>query len=93
MAGDRLGEGNALVGLGNLGNAHSAIGEYPMAADCYRQQLAIAEAIGDRLGTGLAHGNLGVVFHALGDYPEAFEALHENSSVKQCCCPLAIALR
>jgi tetratricopeptide (TPR) repeat protein len=66
--GDRGGEGNA---LGNLGNAHLALGDARQAIAFHQQALGIACALGDRGGAGQALGNLGNAHLALGDARQA----------------------
>jgi tetratricopeptide (TPR) repeat protein len=63
-SGDRRAEG---IALGNLGNAHAALGKTRQAIELYEQQLAIAREIGDRQSEGIAFGNLGNAYAALGE--------------------------
>jgi CHAT domain-containing protein len=67
---NRLGEGNA---LGGLGIAYKSLGNYPKAIEFQEQSLAIAREIKDRLGEGNALGNLGIAYRNLGNYPKAIE--------------------
>ncbi|MEW6499611.1 MAG: tetratricopeptide repeat protein, partial [Cyanobacteriota bacterium] len=67
---DRLGEGNA---LGGLGLAYSFLGDYAKAIEYHQQFLAIAREIKDRLGEGTSLGNLGLAYYSLGDYAKAIE--------------------
>jgi hypothetical protein len=67
---DREGEGNS---LGNLGNAHTELGDYPKAIECCTAALAIVEEIQDRRGVGSCFGNLGSAHFSLGDFPKAIE--------------------
>lgn len=71
----RRGAGNA---LGNLGSAHSSLGQYQRAIDLYEQSLVITREIGDRLGEGADLGNLGNVYWRLGQSQRAIN-LHEQS--------------
>ena len=57
--GNRQGEGG---GLGNLGNAYRALGQYKEAAEHYTQALEISRAIGDRRGEGTDLNNLGLMY-------------------------------
>ena len=52
--------------LGNLGNAHSLLEEYPKAAEYYEEALAISREIKDRRGESNRLGNLGLAFRKLG---------------------------
>ncbi|WP_341406188.1 ATP-binding protein [Luteolibacter soli] len=52
---------------GNLGNAHSVLGDVNRAIECYEQLLKIVRELGDRHGEGEALGNLGTAHSALGD--------------------------
>jgi len=61
------------AGLGNLGNAYSALGEVRRAIDYYEQALAIAREIGDRSGEGNNLGNLGLAYSDLGETRRAIE--------------------
>ncbi|MCX6956152.1 MAG: tetratricopeptide repeat protein [Verrucomicrobia bacterium] len=74
---DRRGEGNA---LGNLGNAHAALGDARKAIGYYEQRMVIAREIGDRRGEGNALGNLGNAHADLGDARKAIE-YHEQALV------------
>ena len=65
---DRRGEGNA---LGNLGNAHAALGDARKAIEFFEHRLVIAREIGDRRGEGSDLWNSAVTHHSLGNRPEA----------------------
>jgi tetratricopeptide (TPR) repeat protein len=62
--GDHEAEGNA---LGNLGNAHAALGDVRRAIEYYEQCLVLHREIGDRRGEGADLGNLGLAHADLGD--------------------------
>ncbi len=68
--GNRKGEG---VSLGNLGNAHAALGNLRKATQYYENALAIDHEIGDRVGEGADLHNLGLAYASLGDYQKAIE--------------------
>lgn len=53
--------------LGNLGNAHAALGSTRKAIEYYEQNLVIAREIGDRRAEGAALGNLGLAHADLGE--------------------------
>lgn len=81
--GDREGEARA---LGNLGDAHTVLGEVRQAIGFYEQRLEIAREVGDRgsqaimldsLGT--AHSSLGEVCQAIGFYEQCLEIAREVS--------------
>jgi tetratricopeptide (TPR) repeat protein len=68
LAGDRLGEADALVWLGTL---QQATGENLAAASTLSQALAIYVEAGDPTGQAVALDNLGFVQTLIGDYPAA----------------------
>lgn len=70
LVGDRHGESAA---LGNLGNAHFALGDAHKAIEFHEQHLIIAREIGNRRSEGLALGNLGNAHSALDDTRKAIE--------------------
>jgi len=59
--------------LGNLGNAHFAMGKFQDARECREQRLVIATEIGDRRGEASAYGNLGNLYFAARDFRKAVE--------------------
>lgn len=63
-------EGHA---LGNLGVAHSNLGETCKAIEFYNQRLVIAQKIGDRCGESIVLSNLGVAHKDLGETRTAAE--------------------
>ncbi len=67
--------------LGNLGNAHFALGEYRRAIELYRQCFVIARELGNRRGEGHDLGNLGNAYHALGEYEEAIESYEQSLAI------------
>ncbi|MEO6741464.1 MAG: SMEK domain-containing protein, partial [Chthoniobacteraceae bacterium] len=77
LTGNRQAEGNA---LGNLGNAHAALGDARKAIEFYEQRLVIAREFGDRRGEGAALGNLGNAYRRLGDASKSIE-FHEQALV------------
>ncbi|NJL06742.1 MAG: tetratricopeptide repeat protein, partial [Chloroflexaceae bacterium] len=83
-AAQRLGrkkeEGNA---LGNLGNAHYALGDARRAITYHEQALVIRREIGDRRGEGSALGNLGIAYKELGDIPQAIAYYEQSLEVKR----------
>ncbi len=72
---DRQMESNA---LGNLGNAHYALGDTRKAMEFYEQALVIGRGIGDRRGEGVALGNLGICLYAQGDIRKAIEYYEQS---------------
>ncbi len=72
--GDRGAEGNA---LGNLGNAHAALGDVRRAVEFHELALVAMREIGNRRGEGNALGNLGNAHAALDDARQAIE-FHEQ---------------
>jgi len=58
---------------GNLGDAHSRLGDFKTAIDYYERRLKIAKELGDRLGEGKAYGNLGNAYRNLGDLKTAID--------------------
>nr|XP_058964581.1 tetratricopeptide repeat protein 28-like [Pocillopora verrucosa] len=86
--GDKRGEGNINV---NLGNIFNSFGEFQKAKEYHGKALVIAIEIGDKRGEGTiygnlgvvpgegtSNGNLGVVFNSLGEYQKAKE-YHEKA--------------
>jgi tetratricopeptide (TPR) repeat protein len=61
------------VALGNIGNCHVQFGQYAEAREIYRQQLALAERMGEKKGICLAWGNLAKASHRLGQEQRARE--------------------
>jgi tetratricopeptide (TPR) repeat protein len=77
---DRPKEGHA---LGNLGIAHSELGESQLAMQFHEQYLTIAREIGDRRGEGAALCNLGRACLDLGETQRAIE-FHEQALLIVC---------
>jgi tetratricopeptide (TPR) repeat protein/transcriptional regulator with XRE-family HTH domain len=75
QAGDRLGEADALVGLGGL---QRNAGDYAAAATTLTQAIAIYIDVGDRTGHAVALSDLGFLHTLTGDY-HAAEASHRRS--------------
>ncbi|MFD6281051.1 BTAD domain-containing putative transcriptional regulator, partial [Streptomyces sp. NPDC060209] len=67
IAGYRPGEAQALR---CLGQSHRALGDYPAAADAYRQAAAISEDLGDRLSATHATCWLGDILVRQGEHGE-----------------------
>ena len=72
--GRRNAEGTA---LGNLGNAHAALGDARKAIEYYMQSLELYRELGDRRGEGSVLGNLGIAYKNLGDAQKAI-GYHEQ---------------
>ncbi|MEV7012267.1 tetratricopeptide repeat protein [Streptosporangium sp. NPDC051022] len=72
--GDRLGQADAMIGLGDVAATR---GEYGEASEAYRQARALYEEIGDRLGQAHAMRGLGGVAATWGEYGEASEAYRQ----------------
>jgi tetratricopeptide (TPR) repeat protein len=72
--GDRLGQANALTGLGDMRRLTS---DYPAAAHSLDQALGIYRDLGDRLGQARALHGLGDVRRPTGDFPAAAQALEQ----------------
>ena len=66
--GDRQGEGNLIV---NLGQTYNALGQYQQALDLYQQALGIAREISDRQVEAIALNNLGSLFISTNQWAEA----------------------
>jgi len=75
---DRLGEGNALAGLGLV---YDGLGYYKKAIYYYQQSLTIAREIKDRSGEGQSLGNLGNAYYALGDYKKAIDYYQQSLAI------------
>ncbi len=67
--------------LGNLGNAHYALGEYRRAIEYHEQHLDMAREIGDQKGEGNALGNLGNAYESLGEYRRAIEYYEQHLAI------------
>jgi len=72
--GDRPGQANALI---NLGDVRQRTGDYPGAAQALEEALGLSRDLGDRAGQANALTNLGLVRQLTGDYPGAVQALEE----------------
>ena len=59
--------------IGNMGNAHMGLKDFPKALEFYHQQLANAREIGDKEGEVTAIGNMGNAMFRLGDFPSAIK--------------------
>ncbi len=70
--GDRLGQANALI---DLGDVRRATGDYPGAAEVLEQALGLYGDLGDRLGQANALNDLGLVRLTTDDYPAAVQYL------------------
>ncbi|HEY3951996.1 MAG TPA: tetratricopeptide repeat protein [Streptosporangiaceae bacterium] len=75
LAGDRLGEADALAGLGAL---QRETGDYPGAAASLAQAVALSGDLGDRPGQAYALNQLGFLQVLTGDYP-ASTASHQQA--------------
>jgi tetratricopeptide (TPR) repeat protein len=78
--GDRDGETNQLIGLGN---DYSVISKMPEAIEHYQQALTIAQEIGDRSGEGACLGNLGLYYNDLGQVEKAIEYHKQALTIAQ----------
>jgi tetratricopeptide (TPR) repeat protein len=76
--GDRRGEGNA---LGNLGNAHAALGDARKAIEYYEQVLVIAREIGDRRGEGNALFNTALLHADQAAWCPAADAMERAAAI------------
>ena len=72
--GDRLGQANALIDLGDI---QLVGGDFPGAAQALEEALGIYRDLGNRLGQANALNNLGDMWRLANDYPGAAEALEE----------------
>jgi DNA-binding SARP family transcriptional activator/tetratricopeptide (TPR) repeat protein len=72
--GDRIAEATTLKDIGNVDLLRC---RFELAADHYRQALALFRAADDRAGEAGALGNMGVVDTELGHYEEAARHQHE----------------
>jgi class 3 adenylate cyclase len=62
--------GNAYT---NIGNIHTASGNYKRAIESHLASLKIWESIGDKNGIASAHGNLGNVHYRLNNYEQCIK--------------------
>ena len=58
-----------------------ALGNYPKAVEFYKQSLAIAREIKDRLWEGNILGDLGLTYHSLGNYLKAIEFQEQHLAI------------
>ncbi|MQY13491.1 Regulatory protein AfsR [Streptomyces sp. RB5] len=72
--GDRLGQANALCGLGAV---RKLMGEYPAAARALEEALDLYRELGNRLGEANALQELGNLRQQTGEYVTAVQALDE----------------
>ncbi|WP_433221411.1 tetratricopeptide repeat protein [Microtetraspora malaysiensis] len=77
-SGDRLGQAEAMEGLGEVAWMRDEYGE---AVEAYQQARALYEEIGDRLGEAHAMEGLGEVARMRGEYGEAVEAYRKAQAV------------
>ena len=60
---------------GNLGNAHTALGDPRKAIEYYKQRLEIARQIGDRRGEAETSWNLDLIYEKEGRFAEAADVI------------------
>ena len=70
-AGNRVGEGAALVYLGQV---YESLDQYPRALDAYQQVLALARALGERPTEGAMLHESGRTLERLARYEDALDA-------------------
>ncbi len=68
--GNRLGEANALSGIGDV---YYNLGEYPLALKAYGQAWELYQRLGDRKGGATVLNNIGAIYDAQRQYPEALK--------------------
>jgi CHAT domain-containing protein/Tfp pilus assembly protein PilF len=68
--GDRNGEA---VTLGNIGNCHKRLGDYPKSLDFHHRALALKREIGDRLEEGKTLNHLGLVHWDKSEFEKAID--------------------
>ena len=78
LTGNRQAEGNA---LGNLGNAHAALGDARKAIELYEQALIIDREIGDRRGEANDLFNSAVALAQLGQRAEALARAEQAAEI------------
>jgi len=64
-----------------LGNVYYSLGDYAGAIKYHKQDLAIAQKIGDRSGEGKALGNLGIAHRCRGDYALAIKYHQQDLAI------------
>jgi CHAT domain-containing protein len=79
-AGNRVGEGAALV---YLGQAYESLDQYPRALDAYQQVLALARALGERPTEGAMLHESGRMLERLARYEEALDAQQQALAIAQ----------
>jgi len=79
----RRDRGNIARMLGNIGNVHRSLGQYPKALELQQRVLKMMEALGNRAGVAGTLGNIGLVHYSLGQYPKALEIQQRALKMKQ----------
>ena len=82
LSGDRSG---AAILFGNLGNIHSAQGDYGKALEYYQKGLKIKEELGDKGGIAMMRYSIGNVCFNTGDYTKALEHYRESLALHEAC--------
>ena len=74
--------GSALINIG-VGNARYMQGNYPGAADAFRESLKMAEAGGNKLDIARAWSSIGIAIKAQGDNATALEMYLKSLQVRE----------
>ncbi|MBL7999080.1 MAG: tetratricopeptide repeat protein [Candidatus Kapabacteria bacterium] len=59
--------------LGNIGNVHRNLSDYPRALEYLGKALALDEELGNKAGVAIHFGSIGIVHAEISDYPRALE--------------------
>jgi tetratricopeptide (TPR) repeat protein len=91
QAWEKLGDQGHRLGpcLANLGNAYGAAGKLDEALECHRRGVALALAIGDKVGEGSRLGGLATVHRLRGELDEARQAHRSSLAIAESMCDRA----
>jgi tetratricopeptide (TPR) repeat protein len=78
--GDRHGEGNSFMGLGNV---YYSQGRWAQAIKRYQESLRIFRELGDRHGEGWTLNNLGLVYKVQGRWDQATECYRQAHDISR----------
>ena len=68
----------------NIGMGHLGTGSYAMAVSFFRNQMKLAEEIGDKRRVGRANENLGNYYAAVGECDKAISSYNKSLEIAEC---------